>query len=146
MLSEYVERRNGVALGARGSLTQMLHRSLGADTFSGFWHHWNPIWGYYLRRFVNAPLRRVMPAAAAAVATFIVSGAIHDAAIFAVTGSPTALFAPWFAVLGLMVVLSKRFGIRYGFQAWMVRAVINVALVVGALALVTAGKQLLGFA
>lgn len=146
MLSEYVERRNGVALGARGSLAQMLHRSLGADTFSGFWHHWNPIWGYYLGRFVNAPLRRVMPAAAAVVATFIVSGAIHDAAIFAVTGSPTALFVPSFAVLGLMVVLSKRFGIRYGFQAWRVRAVINVALVVGPLALVMAGKQLLGFA
>ncbi len=80
------------------------------------------------------------------VATFIVSGAIHDAAIFAVTGSPTALFMPWFAVLGLMVALGKRFGIRYGFQAWIARAVINVALVMGALALVTAVKQLLGFA
>lgn len=146
MLSEHGQRRNGVALGARGSLTQMLHRSLGADTFSGFWHYWNPIWGYYLGRFVHVPLRRGMPAAAAVVATFIFSGAIHDAAIFAVTGSPTALFVPWFAVLGLMVVLSKRFGIRYGFQPWMVRAAINIALVVGALALVTAGKQLLGFA
>lgn len=135
-----------MALGARGSLTQMLHRSLGADTFSGFWHHWNPIWGYYLGRFVYVPLRRVMPGAAAVVATFIVSGAIHDAAISAVTGSPTAMFVPWFAVLGLMVVLSKRFGFRYGFEAWMVRAVINVTLVVGALVLVTAGKHLLGFA
>jgi hypothetical protein len=44
------------------------------------------------------------------------------------------------------MVLSKRFGIRYGVQAWVVRAVINVALVVGPLALVTAGKQLLGLA
>ena len=103
-LSEYVEKRNGVPLGARGSLTRMLHGSLGAATSAGFWRYWNPIWGYYLSRYVNVPLRTIMPAAPAAIATFAVSGAIHDAAAYVVTGSLTFLFAPWFAVLGLMVV------------------------------------------
>jgi hypothetical protein len=143
-LSEYVARRNGAALGARGSLTKMLYRSLGADTFRGFWRYWNPIWGYYLGRYVNAPLRRVMPAAPALIATFVVSGAIHDAAILAVTGSPTFLFVPWFTVLGLMVVVSSRLGLRYRFQAWLVRAAINVSLVAGALGIVTIGERILG--
>lgn len=44
-LSEYVERRNGVPLGARGSLANMLRRSLGARSFAGFWRYWSPIWG-----------------------------------------------------------------------------------------------------
>lgn len=143
-LSEYVARRNGVPLGTRGSLTKMLHRSLGAETLRGFWRYWNPIWGYYLGRYVNVPLRRVMPAAPALIATFVVSGAIHDAAIFAVTGSPTFLFVPWFALLGLMVVVSSSVGLRYGFQAWPVRAAINVALVAGALGIVTIGERLIG--
>lgn len=104
---------------------QMLHRSLGVDTFRGFWRCWNPIWGYHLGRYVHASLRKVMPVAGAVVATFIVSGAVHDAAIFTVTGSPTFLFVHGFTVLGLMVVLSKGFGLRYGLEEWMVRAVIN---------------------
>ena len=65
--SEYVERRNGVPLGSPGSLRGVLRRSLGADTLGGFWRHWNPIWGYYLGRYVNAPLRRVMPSGVSVV-------------------------------------------------------------------------------
>jgi hypothetical protein len=141
-LSEYVERRNGVPLGARGSLTRMLHRSLGAPTFAGFWQYWNPIWGYYLSRYINVPLRTIMPAAPATIATFAASGAIHDAAAYVVTGSLTFLFAPWFAVLGLMVVAFTRLGLRYGFRTWAVRAAINIALVVGALGVVTISKRM----
>jgi hypothetical protein len=143
-LSAYVERRNGVQLGARGSLTAMLNRSLGADTLAGFWRYWNPIWGYYLARYVNAPLRRLMPPALAVIATFVVSGAIHDAAITAVTRSPTFLFLPWFGTVGLTVVFGSRLRIRYGFTAWSARAAINVAVVVGVLGFVTIGKELLG--
>jgi hypothetical protein len=58
----------------------MLHRSLGAATFAGFWRYWNPIWGYYRSRYVNVPLRTIMLAAPAAIATFAASGAIHDVA------------------------------------------------------------------
>lgn len=145
-LSEYVERRNGVPLGARGSLARMLHRSLGAATFAGFWRYWNPIWGYYLSRYVNVPLRRIMPAAPAAIATFAASGAIHDAAVSVVTGSMTFLFAPWFAVLGLMVVAFTRAGLRYEYRTWPVRAAINIALIVGALAVVTISRRMLDLA
>lgn len=112
----------------------MLHWSLGAASLAGFWRYWNPIWGYYLSRYVNVPLRTFMQAAPATIATFAVSGAIHDAAAYAVTGSLTFLFAPWFAVLGLMVAAFTRAGLRYEFRTWPVRAAINIALVVGALA------------
>ena len=79
-LGEYVRRRNGVSLGAAGSLRHMLVRSLGAPSFGAFWRHWNPILGYGLSRYVYAPLRRLMPSAPAMVTTFVVCGALHDAA------------------------------------------------------------------
>lgn len=47
-LSEYVKKRNGVALGTFGSMGNMLKRSLGANSFYLFWQYWNPIWDYYL--------------------------------------------------------------------------------------------------
>ena len=44
-LSQYVKFRNGVPLGDSQSLSNMLHRSLGAASFAEFWQYWNPIWG-----------------------------------------------------------------------------------------------------
>jgi D-alanyl-lipoteichoic acid acyltransferase DltB (MBOAT superfamily) len=139
-----VERRNGIPLGSPGSLSEMLRRSFGADTLGGFWRHWNPIWGYYLGRYVNAPLRKVMPSGLAVVLTFIVSGLIHDIAISLVAGSPTLLFVPWFALIGSMVVIGRRFGLRYPFRAWSVRASINAGFVGGAFGIVTIGRWLIG--
>jgi hypothetical protein len=143
-LAEYVERRTGVPLGARGSLTNMLHRSLGSETFAGFWLYWNPIWGYYLGRYVNAPMRRFLPPAAALIITFLVSGVIHDTVITAVRGSLTVLFVPWFLLLGLIVVVSSSAGIRCGSRMWAVRALVNVSLVVAGLGVAMAGQRLLG--
>jgi hypothetical protein len=54
-LSEYVKHRNGLPLGASGSLQNMLIRSFGAGTFARFWQYWNPIWGYALGRYIYAP-------------------------------------------------------------------------------------------
>lgn len=143
-LSQYVARRNGVPLGGRGSLVKMLHRSLGAGSFAGFWLAWNPIWGYHLGRYINRPLRRFIPAAPALVLTFIVSGAIHDAALIAVSGSISFLFVPWFALLSLVVVLSSWAGVDYASRPWALRAAINVATVVAGLGLAVIGKPLLG--
>ena len=87
-LSEYVRRRNGVAMGAPGSLSNMLARSLGAGSFGEFWRYWNPIWGYGLGKYVFAPLKKALPPALALVATFVVSGALHDlATMLACTGT-----------------------------------------------------------
>lgn len=142
-LSDYVERRSGVPLGARGSLKGMLHQSLGAASFGGFWRYWNPLWGYYLGRYVHRPLRRFMPSALAVVATFVVSGAIHDAAVYLATGSTKFLFTLWFGVLGTMVVVGSRRGLRYEFRVWPMRALTNIALIGAAFAIARFGEQLL---
>jgi len=56
-LAQYVRRRNGVPLGASGSLRNMFYRSLGAGSIAGFWRYWNPVFGYYLGRYIYAPLK-----------------------------------------------------------------------------------------
>lgn len=106
-LSRYVRARNGVPLGAAGSLRNMLVRSLGAASFADFWRHWNPIWGYYLGRYVFRPLDRYLPDSLAIGLTFLVSGAIHDAVASAVNGSLVFLFTPWFVLMSLGVLVSN---------------------------------------
>jgi len=43
-LSKYVLKRNGVPLGAKGSLLKNLENSFGAESNVLFWKYWNPIW------------------------------------------------------------------------------------------------------
>ena len=140
---QYVHRRNGVPLGASGSLRSMLHRSLGAGSLEGFWRHWNPIFGYYLGRFVDSPLRRVVPRSAAQVLTFVVCGALHDMVTMAIRGSATFLFTPWFFFLGVGVVIGRLAGMDTMRHPWAVRAGINLTYIVACLALAILAKQIL---
>lgn len=128
-LSSYVKKRNGVPLGASGSMRNMLSRSLGAKSFPIFWQYWNPIWGYYLSRNVMKPLNRFLPAWIAIFLTFLVSGALHDLAVSFVKSQPIFFFTPWFGIMGLIVVASDTFNISYGSSAWSVRALINVLII-----------------
>lgn len=134
-LSQYILRRNGVPAGAPGSLRNMLHRSLGAPTFAGFWRFWNPVFGYALGHYVFKPLRRVVPASVALVGTFIVCGAIHDAVTTMVRGTPAFLFTPWFFFLGIGVLLGSATGLDLSSKPWIVRATANLAYLSGCLAL-----------
>ena len=133
-----------MALRAAGSLVNMLHRSLGAGSFASFWRHWNPIWGHYVGRYINSQLRRFLPAGPALVVTFLLSGAIHDAAVILVSGSIRFLFVPWFGLLGLGVMLSSWIGFDYTSRVWAVRAGINVALISSGLGLALLAKRMLG--
>ena len=139
-LSEYVKRRNGVPLGAPGSLQNMLVRSLGAGTFAKFWQYWNPIWGYVLGRYVYAPLNRFLPASASLILTFTISGAIHDVATMLVRGAPAFLFTPWFSLMGIVVVLGRLLKLDYSAHPFLIRVAINLSLVVTCLML-TLGLQ-----
>lgn len=133
-LSAYVKKRNGVALGAPGAMGNMFKRAFGAGSFDAFWHYWNPIWGYYLSRKVMKPLRKRLPDGLALVLTFAVSGALHDVAITLVKWQFTFLLTPWFFLMGLIVLMTKIWGIGYHGQGLLVRAAINLSLIVGALA------------
>ena len=141
-LSQYIRRRNGLPAGARGSLRNMLNRSLGAGSFAGFWQNWNPVFGYGLGRYVFMPLRRVLPSSIAVVATFVVSGAIHDLVTMAVRSSPAFLFTPWFFFLGLGVLVGHAVHMNLSDRSWPLRAAVNTAYVVTCLLIVLLLKAL----
>jgi hypothetical protein len=121
----------------------MLVRSLGASTFAGFWRYWNPIFGYYLGRYVFEPARRWMPRPPAVVLTFVACGALHDLVTMAVRGSVTLLFTPWFFLMSLGLLGGSAFGLNFGDRPWWMRAVINLGYVAACLVLTVVARRLL---
>ena len=128
-LTQFVKLRNGVPLGHADSLKNMLSRSLGAGSFAQFWQYWNPVWGYYLSQCVYQPLKRFFGKSMAGVATFFVSGFLHDLAIMLVKQQSSILLTVWFTLMGLAVVLSEAVKLRYGTLPWFVRALINAGFI-----------------
>ncbi len=106
-LKNYVKRRNGVPLGSSNSLGNMLKRSLGANSFNLFWVHWNPIWHYYLNKYVYKPLRRITNNYLAIVFTFCFSGFIHDLVGLLIYKRISPLFTFWFIIMGIIVAVFK---------------------------------------
>ena len=142
-LSEYVKRRNGLPLGASGSLQNMLLRSFGAGTFAKFWQYWNPIWGYALGRYVYESLNRFLPASVSLILTFTISGGIHDLATMLVRGAPAFLFMPWFFLMGVVVVFGRLLKLDYSAHPFLIRVAINLSLVVACLMLTLALQHVL---
>lgn len=138
-LTQYVKKRNGRPLGAKGSLGAMLVRALGAPGFDLFWVYWNPIFSYYLGYRLYRPLRRWLPGPLALWLTFVGCGALHDAVTMLARGGPALLFTPWFALMGLLVLASKAWALDYGALPLAGRAMVNLGLVLLSLALVLAG-------
>lgn len=134
-LRTYVKRRNGVPLGAPGSLQKMLHRSLGAGSFALFWRYWNPIWSYYLSKYVMRPASKVLPTSLAVIVTFIVSGAAHDLAVTLISRDATFLITPWFFIMGVIVVINEMFRVSYHQFPWFVRALFNSSIIIASFAL-----------
>jgi hypothetical protein len=124
-LFEYVKKRNGVPLGASGSLINMLKRSLGAGSFYLFWQYWNPIWGYYLSGKVMKPLSQFLPIWLAIIITFAVSGGLHDLAVTLIKWELTFFLTPWFVLMGALVSVTKQMSISYHKYYWAIRASIN---------------------
>lgn len=129
-LGDYVKKRNGVALGHRQSLPRMLKRSFGAGSFRMFWQHWNPIWSYYLSRYVMRPMDRLLPTSLACILTFFVSGVIHDSAIAIVKQEPYFFFSPWFTVMGVYVLLETKLKLSYRKAAWLIKATLNLTTII----------------
>ena len=122
-------------------MRNMLHRSLGAPTFAGFWRHWNPIFGYALGRYIYSPLKRAVPSSLALVATFVVCGAIHDLVTMALRGAPAFLFTPWFFLLGIGVLLGRVAGLDLSGQPWLARALVNLVYLSACLAITLAARH-----
>lgn len=128
-LAKYVKRRNGVALGKRRSMRNMLARSLGAGSFPMFWRYWNPIWGYYLSRNIMKPASSFLPIQLAVLLTFTVSGLLHDLAASLIHWQVVFFITPWFALMGLVAVIFDAFSISYRQFTWLTRASINTMII-----------------
>ena len=118
----------------------MFYRSLGAGSFAKFWQYWNPVFGYYLGRYIFVPLKAWLPSGASLVITFVVCGALHDAVGFLVTGQFPFLFTPWFFFMGTGVLIGHAMRIDYSRFDWALRALINICQVGICLALALAVK------
>ncbi len=129
-LGQYVRHRNGVPLGASGSMGNMLRRSLGAKDFSEFWQFWNPVWGYYLGYFIFRPLHRYLHYSAAIILTFAVSGALHDLAVMLLKWKLIFFFTPWFTLMGATAILTKALGISFAAKPFVFRAMANIVFII----------------
>jgi hypothetical protein len=129
-LGQYIKRRNGVPLGADRSLRNMLHRSIGAKNFATFWMYWNPIFGYYLGKYIFKPLKRHFPKYLALLTTFIFCGLIHDFVTTILRGNISLFFTQWFLIMGLWVLLSDILRQDFSNQTWTVRATMNILPIV----------------
>lgn len=124
-LSQYVLKRNGVPMGDNKALLLMLQRAFGASSFANFWKYWNPIWSYYLGRFIFKPLKRVFPTALATVMTFSISGLIHDLAVMVLKSKISFLLSFWFTLMGILVVVGELLKINYSKSPLWVRVFFN---------------------
>ncbi|WP_108803881.1 MBOAT family O-acyltransferase [Aquimarina sp. Aq107] len=129
-LNNYVKKRNGVPLGHPKSLGNMFKRSLGANSFDLFWVHWNPIWNYYLNKYIYKPLKRVCHSYVALVLTFGFSGFVHDLAGLLIYTELSFLFTIWFIIMGVLAAVFKRNKIYYKTQKKEVNYGFNVILIV----------------
>jgi len=127
-LADYVKRRNGVPLGASGSLRNMMIRSLGAGNFSTFWKYWNSIWGCCLGKFIIKPLKKIIPASLSLILTFAFCGFLYDVVIMIVREGFTLIFTPWFLIMGLWVVVSELIVMDYSKYSWINRAFIFMVI------------------
>lgn len=129
-LKQYVKRRNGVPLGAFGSLTNMLKNALGAKNFSQFWLYWNPIWGYYLATKIQKPLTQFLPHSIALILTFSISGLLHDLAVSLIKKETFFVCTPWFCVMSLVVIASQKLSMDMSKFPFISRAFIHSSTVI----------------
>ena len=132
-LSDYIKKRNGVPLGASNSLRNMMIRSLGAGIFSKFWKYWNPIWSYYLGKYIFKPLKIIFPPTLSLLITFAFCGFLHDLVIMIIRYDFALLFTPWFLLMGFCVIIGDCTKIDYSKFTWTIRASINILIILSCL-------------
>ena len=128
-LRQYVKKRNGVSMGAHRSLRNNLYRSLGAKNFSSFWNYWNPIFGYYLGKFIFKPLKRTFSAPLSLIFTFVFCGLVHDLVASSFRGKISLFFTIWFFFMSVMVLVSRILKYDFSQQLWVKRALINLSII-----------------
>lgn len=129
-LKDYIKRQNGVPLGHSHSLKHMLKRSFGANSFNLFWVHWNPVWNYYLNRYIFKHLKQVFNTYLALVVTFAFSGFIHDLVGLLIYKRMSFIFTTWFVIMGIIVAIFKANRLTYKTQTKKLNFAYNALLIV----------------
>jgi len=128
-LTDYIKKRNGVSIRSSKSLRHNLYRSLGSKNFTTFWNYWNPIFGYYLEKFIFKPIKKFFPVAIALLFTFIIFGMIHDTVTTIFRWKISFFFSIWFLFMGLAVLITRKLKNNFSKQIWIVRAFINLSII-----------------
>ena len=115
-LKDYIKKQNGVPFGHSNSLKNMLKRSFGAKSFNLFWVHWNPIWNYYLNKYIHKSVKRITNDYLSIILTFCFSGLIHDLVGLLIYKRMLFLFSIWFLIMGIIVVIFKKNKLVYKTQ------------------------------
>jgi len=134
-LTDYIKKRNGVSIGSPKSLRNNLYRSFGSINFSTFWNYWNPIFGYYLGKFIFKPIKKIFPVAISLLFTFIICGLIHDIVTTIFRGKISFFFSIWFLFMGLAVLITRTLKNNFSRQVWIARAFINLSIISACLVL-----------
>ena len=88
------------------------------------------------------PLTRYFSTGTATLLTFAVSGAIHDLAVSLILWRGVFFFTPWFIIMSLAVLASKKFNISYGGYPLIIRMSINLAWLLACFLLASAFEGL----
>lgn len=105
------ERRNYL-------LRQIFVRPFFAPSLHLFWRYWNPVYGYYLGKYVYRPCRRLFPHPVCVVITFAFCGLVlHDMlgwpAAIVYGRLPFPIITVWFTMIAVVVVVSEACRLRF---------------------------------
>ena len=128
-LTDYIKKRNGVSIGSPKSLRNNLYRSFGSINFSTFWNYWNPIFGYYLGKFIFKPIKKIFSVGISLLFTFIICELIHDIVTTIFREKISFFFSIWFLLLGLAVLLTRTLKLNFSKRVWIIRAFINLSII-----------------
>ncbi|MCO5168822.1 MAG: hypothetical protein M9894_20985 [Planctomycetes bacterium] len=136
--AQFVARLHGDA----GAL-RIVGRALAAGSLPEFWRRWNPAYGYLLRYYVHAPLRRRLPAQVARLLTFLLCGLVlHDLpflylpALLRGASPPPPFTTLLFLVFALQAELSTALRVSWAGRSLPTRVLANL-LAIGAAGAVT---------
>jgi hypothetical protein len=127
---DYVKRRLGPGPSWRQTW-RVLAGPFFAQTLSGFWTLWNPVWSWCLHEWFYRPARRHLPRSVAVLLTFVASGLIHNALAVALSGRVSPFTTLYFTFLGTVVVLTEVVGLRLSWLPPPLRAAAIVGYLIG---------------
>jgi hypothetical protein len=116
-------------------LMRMLDRAFTSPSLSMFWRYWNPVYGYFLSKYIYRPCRRILPRWTSLLLTFAFCGFfLHDALAWPAAITRTGkLFPPphritaWFTLIAAGILLSEALGLRFDALSRRARIALHLA-------------------